>query len=410
MYQSHAEPGDTLFFFFFSESSILVPLFSDPIIKSLDFLESREFHRLGWESMEFGIVNKGMDFASRRKKWLIALAAFGASSYGLYALYHAPAVARKRRRLLRLLGALVSVAEMISDSADAVGTISRDLKDFLNSDSDEIPRSLRQISKIANSVEFCESLTRSTEALTVGILRGTESATEQKSLSSFTHRASERILSPAGTGFASAVVGSFARNLVLGLQSSSSSSSAYLNLACGEKGREMAAESIRVFVSTAVAVYLDRTAEVNVYDEVFAGLTNPKHHNQAREVLVSLCNGAVETLVRTTHRVLSSGDESSSSDANSGWVATLAVPSNRRFVMDVTGRAAAEAARSVAEFAAVRLSDCVRRSAGAVGDGVAETGLVAVRYFGAKSSVIVTVCLALYLHVLGGGSGVLLPS
>ncbi|KAG8377555.1 hypothetical protein BUALT_Bualt08G0045300 [Buddleja alternifolia] len=427
--------------------------------------------------MDSGLVKRGLDFSRRKRKWIILLGLIGFSSYGVYKLYHMPSVVRKRNRIFKLFGALVSMAEMVSDSAETVSVVSRDLKEFLKSNSDEIPNSLKQLSKIARSEEFTESLTRLSQAMTVGVLSGYKVESSRDEIqelnnSSFPDRVMDKLMSSAGTGFVSIIVGSFARNLVLGFYADDSSGEGlsenrqldasyvkssspmlprWLSVVSDDKCRMLVADSIKTFVSTAVAVYLDKTMDVNVYDEMFSGLTNPKHQNKVTDILVSLCNGAVETLVKTSHQVMTASKHSSdfgSSDSysiidqseasslvkkndseaeaclrkeingsidlqNSGWVnsvsSTLAVPRNRKFVLDVTGRVTFETVRSVIEFFLWKTSDGLKRSLNVVHDEVVERGFEVVRYVGAKSSVILTICVALFLHIMGN-TRVLLPA
>ncbi|KAJ7549269.1 hypothetical protein O6H91_07G047100 [Diphasiastrum complanatum] len=78
-----------------------------------------------------------------------------------------------------------------------------------------------------------------------------------------------------------------------------------LDFASDSRGKSLIAKCIKVFVATAVSVYLDKTKDVNVYEDFVAGLTKPSHKVPAKELLRSVCSGAVETLVRTSHEVLS---------------------------------------------------------------------------------------------------------
>ncbi|KAL3023046.1 hypothetical protein AAZX31_04G046300 [Glycine max] len=410
-------------------------------------------------------ANKSLQFSLRNKNYLLLIALFGASGY---AAYNSPYVAQKRRRIAKLLRAFVSLAELISNSADIVAVISNDLNRFLASESDEIPNSLKQLAKIAKSNDFSTSLARLSEAVTLGIFLGYKSHAGNDyngnkdnipseitaEASRFSDRVLERLFSKAGTGFVSVVVGSFARNLVLGFYDaesvgtrSQSDVPGWVNVICDERCGKLIGDCVQTFVSTAVAVFLDKTKDVNTYDEMLAGLSNPKHQENVKGILVSMCNGAVETFVRTSHQVLTNRSVRSNSGLSVspvvvpvseegclkqeallqqlkigssvngvqdvGWLeqikSTLLVPVNQRFVLDVTGRVTIETVRSFVAFLLWRISDGFKSSVSKVHEEVLGKGLEVVRYVGAKSSVILTLCLALYLHIMGG-SRILLPA
>ncbi|XP_062201389.1 protein PHLOEM PROTEIN 2-LIKE A10-like [Phragmites australis] len=348
----------------------------------------------------------------RRARRLLLAAAAATAGYGLYRLY------RHHRR--RLIAALTL--------ADAVSLVGSDLADFLRSDSDQVPRSLLQLSKLAASEPISSAASSLSESVASGVLRAisTHRQLQQQQLQNpqtpLQDRILDRLLSPAGAGFASAVVGSFARNLVLSschartAEAGAREEPEWLAALCSARGKEAAAELVRVFVSTAVAAYLDRTVAVRSSDQVSAGLSDPKHEAKVKDLAVSVCNGAVETFLRTSRQLAKEASvarteaatmEPKAPNSDTNYVmqrvsSTLAMPSNRRFVLDVTGRVTAETVRSFLDFLAQRVSDGARKSIVIARDEVAERGLVAVKYLGAKSMAVLTISLALCMHILMG--------
>ncbi|KAK1439038.1 hypothetical protein QVD17_04853 [Tagetes erecta] len=375
--------------------------------------------------MDLDLVKKSLDYAQKRKKWIIFMAALGFSTYGAIRVYNLPSVVKKRERFVKVLGALASIAELIGDSAETIGVVSKDLKEFIQSDSDEIPNSLRQLSKITRSNEVSESIVSVTRALTVGILRGYRvGARKSDPANGFSDRALDKLFSPDGCGFVSVVAGSFAKNMVMAIYTSGEVSSSYdlssstnsvqkwVDVIAEEKCKKLIGDCIQQFVSTLVTVYLDKTMDVNPYDQFLSGLTNPKHEEKVRDMLSSFCNGAVETLVKTSHHVITSpsgkelalnGMKSRKSEGD-GFVSkissTLAIPSNRSLVLDVTGRVTFATVRSFLDFFLEQLSTGVKRKVDVIHEEAVDKGRDVYRYVSTKSYTVMTICLSLWLHVL----------
>ncbi|KAD7117772.1 hypothetical protein E3N88_05040 [Mikania micrantha] len=281
----------------------------------------------------------------------------------------------------------------------SLGVVSKDLKEFIQSDTDEIPNSLRQLSKITRSDEVSESIANVTRALTLGILRGYRVRGRKGDPdNSFPDRALDKLLSPAGSGFISVVVGSFTKNMVLavytgrdvnesnGSTSSGSQVQNWVDIIAEEKCKKLIGDCIQQFVSTLVTVYLDKTMDVNPYDQILSGLTNPKHEEKARNLLSSFCNGAIETLVRSSHQVISNSNGKElilnggikSRARSNGFVSTisstLAVPSNRSLVLDVTGRVTFATVRSFLDFFLEQLSIGMKRKVDVVHEEAIDKG------------------------------------
>lgn len=389
--------------------------------------------------MDLELLQKGLDYAKKKRKWVFIL---GISSYGAYKVYNLPCVVEKRHKLSRLFSALISVAEMVSDSADAIGILSKDMKQFLGSDSDQIPQSLKQLSKIAHSEEFSGTLTRITRASTAGIITAYHHESTGGGGPGFSDKVMDKLFSDAGGGFASAVVGSFARNMVTALLSEWQKGGAsskndgslpwWVEVACEDKCRELVGEFIGQFVSTAIAVYLEKTMDVNTYEEFFVGLTNPKHEARVRDMIACVCNNAVETCVKTSYHVWRTnssaskqysgysdgfgGDEKggvrgkpvvrrgAERNRESGWMrtmgSTLAVPGNRKFVLDVTGVVTFESVRSFLEVMMEKVSEGIKTSVDVVQQEVVEKGVEAVRYASVRSSAVTALCLTLCFNIL----------
>ncbi|PKA49605.1 Phloem protein 2-like A10 [Apostasia shenzhenica] len=389
--------------------------------------------------MASGLAETALSVYRPRRRWLLLLAAAGLSGYGAYKVYHFPSVTAKRRELARLVGALVSVADAAFSSAKVLSFISSDLSGFLKSESDEIPPSLKQIAKIALSNETSVTISRVSEAMTIGIVRGfcTKEGEAHSSLN-FSDKVLEKLLSNKGSGFASVVVGSFARNMVMALytggeptdsrsKSDSGDAAGWVDLICNDKCRDLIADSIQLFVSTAVAVYLEKTKDVNTYDQFFSGLTNPTHEPRVKDMLVSVCNGSMETLVKTSREVLANPSSSSSSGHEgidvkqiqrvfspknvrrkevNGWIekisSVLAVPRNRQFFLDVTSRLTFESLRSFLEFVVWKIEDGVKRGVDFIYEEVVERGLDLVRYLNAQAMFSLSFCLTLCARIANG--------
>jgi hypothetical protein len=86
-----------------------------------------------------------------------------------YKAYSSNSVAQTRHSLARLRASLVKYSEALSSGADLCCTLVRDLQRFLQSDSTEVPGSLRQLAKLLQSQEVTQTTTKAVAAVYRGV-------------------------------------------------------------------------------------------------------------------------------------------------------------------------------------------------------------------------------------------------
>lgn len=148
-------------------------------------------------------------------------------------------------------------------------------------------------------------------------------------------RLAEKLFSESGKGFASAVVASASRsfvNSVLEHINDAASTSrtegggevvkGLVAFARSADGRAVLTDCIQTFVGTAVSVYLDRTKDINTFDELAASLGNPEHQGPITDLVTSICEASTRSFVRTSHEVLTSDPSSSSKQVTKATVSS----------------------------------------------------------------------------------------
>ena len=149
-------------------------------------------------------------------------------------------------------------------------------------------------------------------------------------------RLAEKLFSESGKGFASAVVASASRSFVASVLEHMNTSSGdegtegggrlvkgIVAFARSADGKSVLTDCIQTFVGTAVSVYLDRTKDINMFDELAASISKPEYRGSINDLLSTICDASTSSFVRTSHEVLTS--DPSSSKHNS--VTKAAVPS-----------------------------------------------------------------------------------
>ena len=106
---------------------------------------------------------------SNRKYILAGGAAVAVLGTLAYQAYQSDAYGRSKRYITKLRAALQQYSDALATGGDICASILRDLQQFLQSEGDEVPPTLRQVSKLLQSREFTSTTSSTVAAVYQGL-------------------------------------------------------------------------------------------------------------------------------------------------------------------------------------------------------------------------------------------------
>mmetsp|Transcript_10605 Transcript_10605/g.26561 ORF Transcript_10605/g.26561 Transcript_10605/m.26561 type:complete len:517 (+) Transcript_10605:241-1791(+) len=255
--------------------------------------------------------------------------------------------------------AVKNIVESAQDTAATLGTLAKDTREFLSSDSEVVPQSIRQAIKLASCSETQEAVQTHLEATIKGVLNTTAAATSgaghgsapatcsagsssssgsasnsdaedcsdseradgsqrpstsgrdkqgrkkgSGSGSSMLGATLEKVFSKKGSGFFSVIAASVARQTITTLMENASEQTSdgeafekYKDILLSEEGKQFVSDLMVTLVVEATVVYTDKTLHINTYDQILETAVKPQHKSFVESLCVKLCRACTETMM-----------------------------------------------------------------------------------------------------------------
>jgi len=270
--------------------------------------------------------------SGRKKAAAVATATVCCASLAAYE-------AHRRGWFQKTSRALKNVVETASDTAESLRTLARDAREFLSSDSEVVPQSIRQAIKLASCEETQEAVQANVQATLKGVLNQTrdpnaaaEDSSSPSSSASTSGRSAEedavdappgalkkrkasttstmlattleKVFSKKGSGFFSIIAASVARQTIQTLMENASEQTSdgeafekYRDLLLSEEGKQFISDLLVTLVVESTAVYMDKTVHINYYDQILESAIKPQHKSFVENLCVKLCRVWTETVM-----------------------------------------------------------------------------------------------------------------
>lgn len=252
---------------------------------------------------------------NRRRNWVIGATTSLAGAILLYKLYHSERLARAWRQYQRLTEAVSSYNQAFLAGADVAATVSKDLQFFLQSDSKELPQSLRQLAQLLQAEET-QAATSSIAAATVkGIVSathdagGSSSSSIEKIFTALSSQQGHSLVTLAVSVAARTSTHTYCECVERSAAAAKASEEAtgvladtlvqqVLRFACTKEGERLCMLGVKNFVTNATAVYCQNLEGVSMWQDLFAAMVKPEHKQVAGHITRCFTNELTNTLRR----------------------------------------------------------------------------------------------------------------
>ncbi|DBA79056.1 hypothetical protein WJX77_006265 [Trebouxia sp. C0004] len=252
---------------------------------------------------------------SHRRTWVVAGTASVAGAVLLYKLYHSERIARAWRQYQTLVLAFSSYNQTFLAGAEISAAISNDLKSFLQSDSQELPQSLRQLAQLFQA----EETQAATSSIAAATIRGIMSATQRTGasasggldsvLGALTSETGHSLVSLAVSVAARTSTRTYCECIERSAAAAKASEQAtgvladtivqqVLRFACTPEGERLCMMGVTNFVTNATSVYCQNLEGTNFWSDLFAAMVKPEHKQVAGHMTRCFVNELANTVRR----------------------------------------------------------------------------------------------------------------